>query len=177
MLTHHKSRYGFNLVEAAIVLGVIGLVIGGIWTAAASVERNRKLNQSIQIISMSYSNLAVVLKNMPLGAMQINGQLLRTVVPPGTKIASSNTYIEDEFGNQIMIFSDISGSVLRFAITFMDESVCPSYTPRLYTALKGSIVANPDGLFIYDEDGENEISTPSGAALHCTDEVEFMLQY
>lgn len=31
-------RKGFSLLEAAIVLGVIGLVIGGIWAAAASLN-------------------------------------------------------------------------------------------------------------------------------------------
>ncbi len=31
-------RKGFNLVEAAIVLGVVGLVIGGIWVAANSIN-------------------------------------------------------------------------------------------------------------------------------------------
>ncbi len=35
-----KSQYcrGFNLIEAAIVLGVVGLVLGGIWVASASVK-------------------------------------------------------------------------------------------------------------------------------------------
>ncbi len=36
---------GFNLVEAAIVLGVIGLVIGGIWVAASSVQSSMRVNQ------------------------------------------------------------------------------------------------------------------------------------
>jgi len=35
-------RHGFSLVEAAIVLAVVGLVVGGIWAAAADV-RNRTL--------------------------------------------------------------------------------------------------------------------------------------
>jgi hypothetical protein len=38
------SRRGFNLIEAAIVLGVIGLVIGGIWVAAASVADNQRVS-------------------------------------------------------------------------------------------------------------------------------------
>jgi len=36
---------GFNLVEAAIVLGVVGLVIGGIWVAAASVSQQFKVQR------------------------------------------------------------------------------------------------------------------------------------
>ena len=36
---------GFNLIEMAIVLGVIGVIIGGIWTAASAVQRNLKINE------------------------------------------------------------------------------------------------------------------------------------
>lgn len=35
-----RTLRGFNLIEAAIVLGVVGLVIGGIWVAAAAVQSN-----------------------------------------------------------------------------------------------------------------------------------------
>lgn len=37
-------RHGFNLIEAAIVLAVVGLVIGGIWVAAATVRENMLAN-------------------------------------------------------------------------------------------------------------------------------------
>jgi hypothetical protein len=43
-------RRGFNLIEAAIVLGVIGLVIGGIWVAAAAVTENQKINRVAEAI-------------------------------------------------------------------------------------------------------------------------------
>lgn len=36
----NKSCLGFNLIEAAIVLAVVGLVIGGIWAAAATLSFN-----------------------------------------------------------------------------------------------------------------------------------------
>jgi len=39
-----RSRLGFNLIEAAIVLGVVGLVIGGIWIAASSVRQRMAVN-------------------------------------------------------------------------------------------------------------------------------------
>lgn len=39
-----RSRRGFNLIEAAIVLGVVGLVIGGIWIAASSVRQRMAIN-------------------------------------------------------------------------------------------------------------------------------------
>lgn len=48
-------RRGFSLVEAAIVLGVVGLVIGGIWVGASSVrsklDENRFFDGLLHIIT------------------------------------------------------------------------------------------------------------------------------
>lgn len=45
---HRLSRFykrGFNLIEAAIVLAVVGLVIGGIWVAAQGAQQKIRYNQ------------------------------------------------------------------------------------------------------------------------------------
>ena len=40
-----QCRRGFNLIEAAIVLGIVGLVIGGIWVAASRLAEQQQLKQ------------------------------------------------------------------------------------------------------------------------------------
>lgn len=52
-----RNRKGFSLVEAAIVLGVVGLVIGGIWVAAATVIENHKVNKTVEGITTNVSNI------------------------------------------------------------------------------------------------------------------------
>lgn len=42
-----RAKSGFNLIEIAIVLAVIGLVIGGIYTAASAVTENNR-RQALQ---------------------------------------------------------------------------------------------------------------------------------
>ena len=68
-MTACKKRRGFSLIEAAIVLGVVGLVIGGIWYAATSVLQNQRINNTadgiLQIASgarrlFSYSDYPTV---------------------------------------------------------------------------------------------------------------------
>lgn len=44
--SHRECMKGFNLIEAAVVLGVIGLVIGGIWIAATSVTQSQRINHT-----------------------------------------------------------------------------------------------------------------------------------
>jgi prepilin-type N-terminal cleavage/methylation domain-containing protein len=40
------DKKGFTLTEIAIVLGIIGLILGAIWTAAASVYANQRLTHT-----------------------------------------------------------------------------------------------------------------------------------
>lgn len=46
-----RSFRGFSLIEAAIVLGVVGLVIGGIWTAASAISVKQRVNDFLQVHS------------------------------------------------------------------------------------------------------------------------------
>lgn len=74
-----KSR-GFNLIEAAIVLGVVGLVIGSIWVAAAAVMAENRQREArgalLQIISkvteMSYKQPSVGYSATVLMAMGLS---------------------------------------------------------------------------------------------------------
>jgi len=52
--TSRNFRGAFSLIEVAIVLGVLALVIGGIWAAASSVSEKRKLADALSgLISIS----------------------------------------------------------------------------------------------------------------------------
>lgn len=46
----HKKRRGFSLIEAAIVLAMVGLVIGGIWLTTASVRRAYNRNKDVELV-------------------------------------------------------------------------------------------------------------------------------
>ena len=45
MTPHHtlETKKGFNLIEVAIVLGVVGMALGGVWLAAATVRENQQI--------------------------------------------------------------------------------------------------------------------------------------
>ncbi|MFY9288933.1 MAG: type 4 pilus major pilin [Alphaproteobacteria bacterium] len=65
--THKKSKRGFTLTEIAIVLGIIGLILGAIWVAASAVYNNLRtsratteLLQVAQAVRSMYATAATV---------------------------------------------------------------------------------------------------------------------
>ncbi len=52
-----ETRMGFSLIEAAIVLGVVGLVIGGIWVSAAHFYEEYKVNKTVDGAFTTASNI------------------------------------------------------------------------------------------------------------------------
>lgn len=79
-------RRGFNLIEAAIVLGVIGLVIGGIWVAASAVQLNFGISdfqKSVLRLKQEAENLNTFgADNMLLGNLVGSDSILEAKIIP-----------------------------------------------------------------------------------------------
>jgi type II secretory pathway pseudopilin PulG len=60
-----NSEAGFNLIEAAIVLGIVGIIVGGIWVAASAAYNNMKLRDATSQILVIGQNLRSLLGNNP----------------------------------------------------------------------------------------------------------------
>ncbi|MDE2029768.1 MAG: prepilin-type N-terminal cleavage/methylation domain-containing protein, partial [Alphaproteobacteria bacterium] len=53
-LRRPRATRGFTLTEIAIVLGIIGAIIGGIWVAASRVSGSQKIQKATtQIIALA----------------------------------------------------------------------------------------------------------------------------
>lgn len=52
-----RKKRGFNLIESAIILAVIGLVIGGIWAASTGFYEDHKVSKTIQDIDVAARNI------------------------------------------------------------------------------------------------------------------------
>jgi len=59
---------GFNLIEAAIVLGVVGLIIGGIWVAASAVSESKRISDTLAGTAQLVQNLRAQYANVDLNA-------------------------------------------------------------------------------------------------------------
>ena len=59
-MTTHQKRRGFSLIESAIVLAVVGLVIGGIWVAASAVHEKVTTNTLVTDVVLTVERLKKV---------------------------------------------------------------------------------------------------------------------
>jgi len=66
----HKTRRGFNLIEAAIVLAVVGGVIGGIWVAASSIKNKLDINKMDISINNTASGAINLLYRFPISGVK-----------------------------------------------------------------------------------------------------------
>ena len=119
MKTGAKQKKGFTLIEAAIVMAIVGLVVGGIWVAASAVQANfRKSNTS--------QNLLVIVQNMrqlyygqadcsaATAQIEISNRVFPADMVQGTAAA------QDSWGGPVTITcpSAIDSNVSHFDVSF-----------------------------------------------------------
>ncbi len=68
-----EHKRGFNLVEAAIVLGVIGLVIGGIWVAASNVAANQRRQELFTTLIRAQQQMEVLARDVSFSGVGYQG--------------------------------------------------------------------------------------------------------
>jgi len=177
---------GFSLIEAAIVLGIVGLVIGGIWVAASKVNQERQLDQIVRTISHMQEKLSLLYNDQrPVGPgvwFAVSSDLLASAIPADTAL-DSNGYVLLPMG-----FS-ISGVVIEDAhISYTlghDNGGTPEWVkPCQLVANKLSQVfrkqnkaALTEGFVSNVIGGANDLdlSTPSLSAANCGSEDSIML--
>lgn len=69
---HNSNSSAFSLVEAAIVLGVVGLIIGGIWVAAAQVTLYLQTSRAVSGIMSIKDNMQRLISRRDSCAMGDN---------------------------------------------------------------------------------------------------------
>jgi type II secretory pathway pseudopilin PulG len=122
MASRNRS-HAFSLIEAAIVLGVIGLVIGGIWVAAADLASKRRLNEAAEGMLTSVQNARALLEPHTYPSTFATGvwvgQMLNAAraYPPGWTAQGNHA---------------ISPAGVRIEITQGCWTICPMLSFRFY---------------------------------------------
>lgn len=140
--THYSSSHlkpgtfptrGFNLVEAAIVLGVVGLVIGGIWIAASAASETYKVNKSVEGMFQTSRNIQNTIPKSNASVIGNNGDMVPIVINANLAPADwvKNGTLVNPFGGSIDIYN-VSGD-WRYTISFnnVPKSACIKMLRRM----------------------------------------------
>ena len=110
-LNNRHKKKGISLVEAAIVLGVVGLVIGGIWGAASTAYENYKINQTINATQQMVDRARNLFKNQDPASIISSFHLLTTAQLfdllakdlDGFSLDASGLRIKDPWGKVVIL--------------------------------------------------------------------------
>jgi type II secretory pathway pseudopilin PulG len=134
-----RKNRGFTLTEAAIVLGIVGLILGAIWVAAGSVYSNMRVNttssQIIQMVSGIRSLYAgSTLVDFPASS-QLNLAKAGAIPKDLVDNPTTPTTVTDVWGGNITISPNNAGGAARsgFSITMslVPQDACVGLLVRL----------------------------------------------
>lgn len=113
-----KSQRGFNLIEIAIVLAVVGLIIGGIYTAASAVtENNRRRNTQTQLLTI-VQNIRTTYASQTAFAVPSNTEIESMRLFPGDLVLIGGNFVNSYGGNANLY----APSAARFTVEFTNVS-------------------------------------------------------
>lgn len=131
-MSRTTHRRGFNLVEAAIVLGIVGLVIGGIWVAASAVQSNLRKSDASKAIIQMVQNVRIMYDGQAPGATgSITSAVINAKAVPADFINGTN--IINPWNGAVTVSLAQAGSQvdsIDVAFNSMPKDVCIELTSR-----------------------------------------------
>jgi len=139
-----KKKRGFTLTEIAIVLGIIGLILGAIWVAAGAVYQNLRVSkaqtellQITQAIRTLYATQTVV---DTAAAVNLTSSLIAAKVFPSDAVLNATTVNGPWGGSTINVISQQASATTvpgdSFSVEF--DNIPQSACIALLTSATGS---------------------------------------
>ena len=119
-MTRKQNQLGFNLIEAALVLGIVGLVIGGIfaaWGTVASAQRVRKAADMATVIvgqirSAYASRTTFDTSDTASGATFTQALVAANLIPVEFLV---NNAVKNPWGGNVLITPDTTGMNVSYS--------------------------------------------------------------
>ena len=127
-----KRCKGFSLIEAAIVLGVVGLVIGGIWIGAKEVSENLKANKMAELSLSIYYGSIHLFKGFPPYSVHtdVTSALIASGIISGEYVKSASLILTP-FGQNGQVAFD--STRLKFYFDVGSSSECIKMIRAIYS--------------------------------------------
>ena len=137
-----RAKRGFSLIEAAIVLGVVGAVIGTIWVSAANMYESYKVNKTAADLQLIVKNVQGLISLRDVEAIASGNEVVinDTMIAAG-RIPSDwikNGVVRHPFSGPLNVrIRWVSPSNQWIAIEFFNlaKSTCIKLTTKISSAL------------------------------------------
>jgi hypothetical protein len=176
-----NASRGFNLIEAAIVLGVVGLIIGGVFVVWASIDTGNKIRRATEEITIivntvrnNYSNRAT----MEVG--DITAGIVAGEMVPRAYISGANIltpWTGPGQGQGLTVEGISAGSRFRISVNNVGpREHCFALATSVLAAAKTNGLRNIGGVNVgpTSTSATNGTMCPAGAATNLT--FEFLLR-
>jgi len=155
-----KTR-GFTLTEVAIVMGVVGLILGGIWIAAAAVYTNHRVNTAYTQVMKIAQGVRALMATKPQFNCDAPSMCDRNIVPDlkAAGVIPKDMWDPDNadrgrnpWGSAAFVFSTTQGNGFLIHYSRMPQDGCiqliskvagPGHDLNLYTKQGQATLALP----------------------------------
>jgi prepilin-type N-terminal cleavage/methylation domain-containing protein len=173
-----NAKLGFTLIEIALVLGIVGLVVGGIFAAWGSVNAQNRIRSSQEQISLIISQIRNVygnraqLENTP-GATFTNALIEAGLVSESW--LDGNT-LRNPFGGTVVVTPDSSaGGAIMDGINITLSNLARPECLRLSAEVLG--VGQREGLYKIGSVAVNDTTVYSNITAACPTTTPITIGY
>lgn len=151
MKRHGRARSGFSLVETAVVLGVVGLVIGGIWVSASAVNESLRRDTTERAV-LTMADSAVSYFRNTGAATDISSFLVYIGAVPSSMV--SGTSIRNSWGGQLTASVWSDQNRVTFYLDQLPKAACVTLSQRMRVPFEqlGTLVTRVNDCVSYDTD-------------------------
>lgn len=145
---------GFTLTEAAIVLGIMGLILGAIWSAASAVYKNQHINTTSAQILQIVNGVRSLYSTRTIVESSVTAAVLKSAGSVPSDMETNGIYVKNVWGGNVEIFGN---DTTYFSIRYygLPDDVCA----KLLVGLTG--VNRYSGLILVDTGGGSSINSAS----------------
>jgi type II secretory pathway pseudopilin PulG len=167
--TFQSVRSGFTLTEIAIVLGVVGFVLGGIWVAASNTYRTQKINKLgrdfVQIVNNVQGIMYHQVGITPL--VDVTAGYWAAGVFPSDTTLDGTGHPTNPWGGNIFIYDDNYTNKKSIRVSYYSSKIsvpdCIDFTMTMAPLVQAK--DNPRVSMIFTNWGGNQVIFAGGTQL------------